>query len=109
MYLVEGGTNPGFRTIPDSIYWAIVTMTTVGYGDVSPDTVVGKIIASGIMLSGYAIIAVPTGIVTAQIFTANRRGDAALLPRKECENCGLAGHTEEARFCRRCGDTLPPI
>lgn len=107
MYLIEAGQNPGFNSIPNSVYWAIVTMTTVGYGDVSPITPVGKMIASLIMLSGYAIIAVPTGIVTAHITRSERSGDALLLPRRKCKNCDLAGHTEEAQFCRRCGDKLP--
>ena len=109
MYLVEAGVNPGFNSIPNSVYWAIVTMTTVGYGDVAPMTAIGKLIASAIMLSGYAIIAVPTGIVTAHLSRTDRSGDSTILPRRECENCGLSGHTEEARFCRRCGDTLPRV
>ncbi len=109
MYLVEGGTNPGFSSIPQSIYWAIVTMTTVGYGDVSPMTIPGKFIASFIMLSGYAIIAVPTGIVTAQLTARPRKEDAKLIQERECENCGLQGHTEGAKYCRRCGDSLPGL
>tara|TARA_R100000027_G_scaffold63204_2_gene55741 strand:+ start:3879 stop:4715 length:837 start_codon:yes stop_codon:yes gene_type:complete len=107
MYLIEGGNNPGFNSIPNSVYWAIVTMTTVGYGDVAPLTPLGKMVASLIMLSGYAIIAVPTGIVTAHITRAERSGDSLLLPQRKCKNCELSGHTEEAQFCRRCGDKLP--
>jgi voltage-gated potassium channel len=109
MYLVEGGTNPGFNSIPQSVYWAIVTMTTVGYGDVSPITFTGKVIASFIMLSGYAIIAVPTGIVTAQLTARPRNKDAKLIKERDCESCGLEGHTKEAKFCRRCGDSLPSL
>jgi len=109
MYLIEGGTNPGFDSIPQSVYWAIVTMTTVGYGDVSPITVPGKVLASFIMLSGYAIIAVPTGIVTAQLTRRPRNEDTKLVEERICENCGLEGHTEGAKYCRRCGDTLPVV
>lgn len=109
MYLIESGTNPGFNSIPQSVYWAIVTMTTVGYGDVSPITVPGKVLASFIMLCGYAIIAVPTGIVTAQLTARPRDKDAKLIAERVCENCGLEGHTEGAKFCRRCGSTLPHV
>ena len=103
MYLIEGGVNSGFSSIPQSIYWAIVTMTTVGYGDVSPATVPGKVIASFIMLSGYAIIAVPTGIVTAQLTSKPRNRATQLIRERSCDNCQLVGHTEGAKFCRRCG------
>jgi len=110
MYLVEGGTNTGFDSIPQSIYWAIVTMTTVGYGDVSPITIPGKIIASFIMLSGYAIIAVPTGIVTAQLTSKKRNNqEEVLIAEHKCNHCGLKGHTREAQYCRRCGEALPPL
>ncbi|MEM6820815.1 MAG: ion transporter [Verrucomicrobiota bacterium] len=107
MYLVEGAVNPGFSSIPQSVYWAIVTMTTVVYGDVSPITGAGKIIASLIMLSGYAIIAVPTGIVTAQMTRVGRDSDSMLVKERTCDRCGLEGNTEGARFCRRCGESLP--
>ncbi|MEM6884571.1 MAG: ion transporter [Verrucomicrobiota bacterium] len=109
MYLIEGGTNPGFNSIPQSVYWAIVTMTTVGYGDVSPITVTGKVFASFIMLTGYAIIAVPTGIVTAQLTRRSRNEDTKLVKERICEHCGLEGHTEGAKYCRRCGETLPSL
>jgi voltage-gated potassium channel len=109
MYLVEGGTNSGFNSIPQSIYWAIVTMTTVGYGDVSPITIPGKIIASFIMLSGYATIAVPTGIVTAQLTFRNRDKENMLVDEKKCSTCGLRGHTAESAYCRRCGEHLSPL
>jgi|SRR5687768_14670850 len=102
MYLVESEEN-GFRSIPDSIYWAIVTITTVGYGDIAPVTPLGKFIASIIMLLGYGIIAVPTGIVTTEM---------ALLARSKphgtqtCPGCGREGHDQNALFCKYCGDRL---
>lgn len=109
MYLIEGGSNPGFSNILQSVYWAIVTMTTVGYGDVSPITPAGKVLASMIMLSGYAIIAVPTGIVTAQLSRGRRDKEEELIMNRQCQTCGLKGHTLEAKFCRRCGDELPGL
>ncbi len=99
MHLVEGPQN-GFTSIPISIYWAIVTLTTVGYGDISPKTPLGQMISSVLMIVGYGIIAVPTGIVTAELSRANR----PLL--KRCEACGLETHDLDARFCKRCGTTL---
>lgn len=102
MYLVESGTN-GFNDIPTSIYWAIVTITTVGYGDISPVTPLGKFIASIIMLTGYAIIAVPTGIVTTEMalaVKARREGVQA------CKNCGREGHDHNAVYCKFCGSKL---
>ncbi len=100
MYLVEGSTNPGFSSIPQSIYWAIVTITTVGYGDVAPLTVVGKILSSIIMLSGFAIIAVPAGIVTAEI---GRENLAVHVDGRKCGQCGWTGHDPAANFCKHCG------
>lgn len=102
MYLVENGEN-GFNSIPDSIYWAIVTITTVGYGDISPVTPMGKFIASLIMFIGYGIIAVPTGIFTAEVAIARRNiGKSAEV----CPNCGREGHDNNARFCKFCGAEL---
>ncbi len=101
MYLIEGGEN-GFDSIPSSIYWAIVTLTTVGYGDISPVTTLGKIFASFIMLCGYGIIAVPTGIVTSEIFAAGIRSFSA----KSCPGCGRDGHERDAKFCKFCGTEL---
>ena len=102
MYFVEGGEN-GFTSIPSSIYWAIVTLTTVGYGDIAPVTVLGKTIASMVMVLGYGIIAVPTGIVTAEISQASRRNTANTTT---CAACFLEGHHAEANYCRRCGFQL---
>ncbi len=102
MYLVEGAEH-GFTSIPQSMYWAIVTMTTVGYGDVAPQTSLGKILASGLMILGYAIIAVPTGIVSAELVSASppRR-----ITTRTCPECLLVGHDREARHCKRCGAPL---
>jgi voltage-gated potassium channel len=101
MYLIEGPEN-GFTSIPLAIYWAIVTMTTVGYGDLAPQTVLGRILASAVMIVGYGIIAVPTGIVTAELTALGRGGVSA----QACPACGLAAHEPDARFCRRCGAAL---
>ena len=100
MYLVEGPAN-GFTSIPRSVYWAIVTLTTVGYGDITPHTVAGQVLASVVMILGYGIIAVPTGIVTVEL----GRGSGA-SPARGCRRCGLAGHEVDARYCRRCGEAL---
>jgi len=102
MYLVEEGEN-GFTSIPDSIYWAIVTVTTVGYGDISPVTPMGKLVASIIMLLGYGIIAVPTGIVTNEMAIAARN---RLQKHEACPNCGKEGHDNDADFCKYCGGKL---
>ncbi len=106
MYLVEGSAS-GFTSIPKGIYWTIVTITTVGYGDIAPLTGLGQFIASLTMLTGYAIIAVPTGIVTAEISEQNR------LIRKEkrntttCNTCLNDDHDNDARYCKNCGTELP--
>ena len=102
MYLVEKGEH-GFSSIPDSIYWAIVTITTVGYGDISPVTAAGKFVASIIMLMGYGIIAVPTGIVTTEMALAVRNRDQK---NEVCPKCGKEGHDRDALFCKRCGELL---
>ena len=102
MYLVEKREN-GFSNIPESIYWAIVTITTVGYGDISPVTAMGKFVASVVMLIGYSIIAVPTGILT---------HDLAMLARKKeelpesCPGCSREGYDNDAQFCKYCGSSL---
>lgn len=99
MFMVEGG-RPGFETIPQSIYWAVVTVTTVGYGDVSPITPLGKFFAVVLMLAGYSIIAVPTGIVTAEM--RNKRQNMELV----CERCGNDDIDDDARYCKKCGKKL---
>ncbi len=101
MYIIEGGEN-GFTSIPRSIYWAIVTMTTVGYGDIAPVTVLGQTLASFIMILGYGIIAVPTGIVTSEIHRAKNKE----ISRQSCPSCGGEGHDIDAVFCKFCGDKL---
>lgn len=99
MYFIEPSES-GFTSIPRSIYWAIITITTVGYGDIAPVTALGQAIASMIMLFGYAIIAVPTGIVSSEIATA-KKADKKLF---KCPNCKLEGHDQEANFCKYCGE-----
>ncbi|MFP8893765.1 ion transporter [Chryseobacterium sp. EZn1] len=99
MFMVEGG-RPGFETIPQSIYWAVVTVTTVGYGDVSPITPLGKFFAVILMLAGYSIIAVPTGIVTAEM--RNKRQNLEMV----CERCGNEDIDDDARYCKKCGKKL---
>lgn len=102
MYLVEDRKN-GFDNIPDSIYWAIVTITTVGYGDISPVTPLGKFIASLIMFIGYGIIAVPTGIITTEMALAVRNRKAG---HETCPDCGREGHDRDAVFCKYCSAKL---
>jgi len=103
MYIVEGEEN-GFTSIPTSIYWTIVTLTTVGYGDISPVTPLGQFIASMVMILGYGIIAVPTGIVTAEFAKSNT---SKTEPEKQvCENCGAGNHNPNAKFCHHCGHPL---
>lgn len=101
MYLVEGPEN-GFTSIPKSIYWAVVTLTTVGYGDISPATTLGRFVASIVMIMGYAIIAVPTGIVTMELSEASKRS----ANTRSCNHCSAEGHQREATYCWRCGAHL---
>lgn len=103
MYLIEGPEH-GFADIPRSMYWAVVTMTTVGYGDIAPQTTLGRGIASFIMILGYGIIAVPTGIVSAEL-TRKPKKNKPRTP--SCERCALAGHAPDAQYCRVCGERLP--
>lgn len=102
IYLVEGEEH-GFTSIPQSVYWAIVTITTVGYGDIAPATPLGQMIASFIMLLGYGIIAVPTGIITTEMAIAARSKKQG---NQACPNCGREGHDEDAKFCKFCGNKL---
>lgn len=104
MYVIEGPHN-GFTSIPKSIYWAIVSITTVGYGDITPQTGLGQFLAALVMLTGYSIIAIPTGIFTAELvqqITARRR-------QLRCSGCPLSFHEEDAYYCRQCGTQLPEV
>lgn len=101
MYLIEGSAN-GFTSIPRSVYWAIVTLTTVGYGDIAPGTPVGQFIASAIMILGYAIIAIPTGIISSEI----AKEDKVNLNTQSCPHCATEGHVDGAIFCHHCGNKL---
>lgn len=102
MYLVETPES-GFTSIPQSIYWAIVTLTTVGYGDIAPQSVLGRMLASLVMILGYGLIAVPTGIVTVELSQAGR---PKLVSTQACPSCGLQGHDSDARHCKYCGAPL---
>lgn len=99
MYLIEGPEH-GYDSMFRGVYWSIVTMSTVGFGDISPSTSLGQVLAAMLMIVGYSVIAVPTGIVSAEVASARR-------PREEsCHNCGSAVHAESARFCDACGSAL---
>ena len=102
MYLVEGGANSAFDSIPRSIYWAIVTLTTVGYGDISPTTPFGQFLAAAIMIMGYVVIAVPTGIVSAEIAS----GEHEQHNSQSCRFCAQEGHDDDAVHCKYCGEVL---
>src|SRR6056300_191582 len=103
MYLIEGNES-GFTSIPRSIYWTIVTLTTVGYGDIAPQTPLGQFIATIIMILGYGIIAVPTGIVT--VAFSKEKKDSIHLNTQSCKNCSMEGHRDDALFCYHCGHKL---
>ena len=100
MYLIEGKEN-GFDSIPQSIYWAVVTLTTVGYGDVSPITVGGKVLASILMIMGYGVIAVPTGIVGVELSQVSKAN--LTTKTKACTQCTLERHDKDAKYCKQCG------
>ena len=106
MFIIEGPEH-GFHNIPVSIYWAIVTITTVGYGDISPQTPLGQLIAAVAMICGYAIIAVPTGIIGAELMNEyqaqNRR---QVNDERKCVSCEATGHDLDARFCKFCGNLI---
>jgi len=102
MFIVEGPDN-GFTSIPRSIYWTIVTITTVGYGDITPHTILGQIISTLVMLTGYSIIAVPTGIFTAEIAQEMQRQRDS----RSCRNCERGSHEQGSDYCRHCGAELP--
>jgi voltage-gated potassium channel len=101
MYLVEGEQR-GFTSIPISIYWAVITLTTVGYGDIVPQTFIGQTIATFIMIIGYSIIAVPTGIVSAELI----KGSTKDVSTQACQQCGREGHDVDAQYCKYCGEKL---
>lgn len=103
MYVIEGAEN-GFTSIPKGIYWAIVTLTTVGYGDISPQTNLGQMLSAMIMIFGYGIIAVPTGIVTVELSRAQPRGHSTEV----CRYCSREGHDADAEYCKYCGGKLNP-
>ncbi|WP_020210270.1 ion transporter [Gilvimarinus chinensis] len=104
MYMVEGPAH-GFTSIPKSIYWTIVTITTVGYGDIVPQTILGQIISAAAMLTGYSIIAVPTGILTAELAQEMQRDRY----RRHCPECKRSGHEADAAHCKHCGAELPTV
>ncbi len=104
MYLVEGPQN-GFTSLPRSIYWAIVTVTTVGYGDIAPHTALGQFIAALAMITSYAIIAIPTGILSAELINESQRRTEL----RRCTSCQRAVHDNDARFCKHCGAALPQV
>ena len=101
MYIVEGASNPSFTSIPRSVYWAIVTLTTVGYGDIAPTTTLGQFLSSIVMILGYAVIAVPTGIVSAELVK-----DYKNINTTSCQNCASEGHDADAVYCKYCGEHL---
>ena len=102
MYAVESN-EAGFTSIPTSVYWAIVTVTTVGYGDIAPQTIVGQMIAATLMITGYGIIAVPTGIYSAELYKTYA---ADKIRNDACPNCGKTGHDADADYCKYCGHQL---
>jgi voltage-gated potassium channel len=102
MYLIEGEES-GFTSIPTGVYWAVVTMTTVGYGDIAPATAIGKVLASAVMILGFSIIAVPSGIVTAEIVESVTQRS---ITTRVCPGCMSEGHQLSARYCKDCGAEL---
>ncbi|MGB0929766.1 MAG: potassium channel family protein, partial [Chitinophagales bacterium] len=127
MYLIEGGSNDNFDSIPRSVYWAIVTITTVGYGDIAPATTLGQFLAAALMVLGYAIIAVPTGIVSVELAQAQEEVKEELKEEMHelteaienislkptvakssilCSNCEHSGHDVDAEYCKYCGEVL---
>lgn len=105
LYVIEGGPGTAFSSIPTSVYWAITTVSTVGFGDISPQTDLGRSIASITMLIGWGVLAVPTGIVTSEM-TAQRMGKRKITTRT-CPECLTTGHEADANFCMHCGEILP--
>lgn len=104
MYLIEG-PEAGFTSLPKSIYWAVVTLTTVGYGDITPQSPLGQFVAAVAMFTSYAIIAIPTGIVSAELIQEAQRSRNTLL----CSHCERTGHEQDALFCKYCSARLPEV
>jgi len=103
MYLVESGNDSSFTSIPRSIYWAVVTLTTVGYGDIAPKTELGQFLAAIVMILGYAVIAVPTGIISAEMVNQDHEPQTNT---QACRFCSTEGHLDDAIFCRKCGQKI---
>ena len=103
MYLVEGGPDSPFDSIPRSIYWAIVTLTTVGFGDITPQTNFGQFLSAIVMILGYAVIAVPTGIVSSEFISSQQELSTTTI---SCPGCGHEGHADDAKYCKFCGEAL---
>ena len=106
MYVVEGRTNPEFSSIPKSIYWAIVTLTTVGYGDIAPKSGFGQAISSVVMVLGYGVIAVPTGMVTVEMMRDERARARRSSNTQSCPSCAAGSHDNDAVHCKHCGTKL---
>ncbi|HLT49745.1 MAG TPA: potassium channel family protein, partial [Aequorivita sp.] len=112
MYIIEGPEH-GFNSIPKSVYWCIVTLTTVGFGDIAPSTPLGQLLATVIMILGYGIIAVPTGIVSSEYTKSMDKADVlgkdyVHVNTQACLNCGAQRHRDDAVFCHKCGEELYP-
>ena len=109
MYIIEGNSGSGFESIPQSMYWAIVTLTTVGYGDITPVTPLGKLLSAAIMILGYGIIAVPTSIVTAEMVKDDHKKSLEQPVHhntQHCRHCGFSNHADDAVYCKKCGEHL---
>lgn len=106
MYFVEGSSNSEFDSIPRSIYWAIVTLTTVGFGDITPTTWLGQFLSAILMIAGYAVIAVPTGIVGAELIKEKQGEAEVALSTQSCRYCSREGHDSDAEYCKYCGEQL---
>jgi len=104
MHLIEGGVNENYDSIPRSVYWAIVTLTTVGYGDISPITPLGQFVAAMVMILGYSVIAVPTGIVSAELVMGEEKHQD--ISTQSCQHCSKEGHASDATYCKYCGEFL---
>lgn len=103
MYFIEGQSNDKFSSIPRAMYWAIVTVTTVGYGDITPETPIGQFFSALLMILGYGVLAVPTGIVSVEMKNAT---DNVSTNTTSCEHCGREGHSDDAEYCKFCGERL---